>query len=75
MEQVLRKEMEKEMGETETKIRTVAKKKVALLMKKGNKENSSVVKAEWEKMEKSIKVRRRKIRARYERQIRILRSK
>jgi len=75
MEQELRQEMEAEMGEWETKIRTVAKKKVALLIKKGNAEDSDQVKEEWEKMEKSIKVSQRKIRARYERKIRKLGTK
>ena len=68
-EEELRDEMKKKMSEAESRIREVGKKKVAALIKQGEKEDGKEVKAAKEHIEESVKVSDRKIRARYERKI------
>ena len=68
----LREEMKKKMAEAENRIRSVGKKKLEALAKKGKKDDSDEVKAEKENTEKSVKISDRKIRARYERKIKRL---
>ena len=65
----LRKEMKKKMEDARKRIEAVGKKKIDALMKTGKDQDSDEIKEMKEKVNRSMKVSDRKIRARYERKI------
>ena len=65
-------EMKKKMAESAARIRGVGKKKIDALIKDGKKEDSDEVKKAQERIDESVKIANRKIRARYERRLKRL---
>ena len=62
-------EMKKKMAESAARIRGVGKKKIDALIKDGKKEDSDEVTKAQERIDESVKIANRKIRARYERRL------
>ena len=65
-------EMKKKMAESAARIRGVGKKKIDALIKDGKNEDSDEVKKAQERIDESVKIANRKIRARYERRLKRL---